>query len=322
LTYSTTQYRASISAKDRFPIQHSRDPKITSSRDTALLTPSCASPHYRICTSIYPHLPLPRLTLSSPNCCVERVVEQLGAGSAASLARVSSRMRSICIRVYGPAVIGHLGDLLPSVTGLTNAMASTSFSSTSSSSSHHADYDSLASTDTDMTSSPEEEEWEFQLTPDLMRRLSLIPIRNHGNTLSTLPTELLLEIFSYLDKIDSCCLGLAAPNLYVVYRAIHGTKMPLNTRRVGPNSLEAAWEVVGKRECKQCGIYRCELHQHIKSWMPKELEYCAFKQNFGVPASNNAHATCYRGKPSKPKRCGRHPLRTTSVHQDDSAFKY
>jgi hypothetical protein len=172
-----------------------------------------------------------------------------------------------------------------------------------------------------MTSSPEEEEWEFLLTPDLMQRLSRLPARNNGNTLSTLPTELQLEVFSYLDKIDSCCLGLAAPNLYVVYRAIHGTKMPLSTRRVGPNPLEAAWEVVGKRECKQCGIYRCELHQHIRSWMPKELEYCAFKQNFGIPAGNNTHATCYRGKPSKPKRCGRHPLRTTSVHQDDSVFK-
>jgi hypothetical protein len=56
--------------------------------------------------------------------------------------------------------------------------------------------------------------------------------------------------------------------------------------------------------------------------MPKELEYCAFKQNFGIPAGNNAHASCYRGKPSKPKRCGRHPLRTTSVHQDDATFKY
>jgi hypothetical protein len=162
--------------------------------------------------------------------------------------------------------------------------------------------------DTDMTSSPEEEEWEFQLTPDMERRLSLIPSRNHGNTLPSLPTELQLEVFSYLDKIDSCCLGLSAPNLYLVYRAIYGTKMLLNTRRI--SLLEVAWEVVGSKECKQCGVFRCELYQHIKSWMPKELGYYAFKQNFGITADNNTHATCYRGKPSKPKRCGRHPLRT------------
>ncbi|KAH8795742.1 hypothetical protein F5882DRAFT_32973 [Hyaloscypha sp. PMI_1271] len=254
------------------------------------------------------------------------VVQQLDSGSAASLARVSKQMRAICVVVHGLGILElpfpAQAALLPPVMELSNSMASPSFSSASSSSSHHADYDSLGSTDTDMTSSPEEEEWEFQITPDLERRLSLIPSRSHGNTLPTLPTELQLEVFSYLDKIDSCCLGLSAPNLYLVYRAIHGTKMPLNTRRIGPNPLEAAWEVVGKRECKQCGIYRCELHQHIKSWMPKELEYCAFKQNFGIPAGNNAHASCYRGKPSKPKRCGRHPLRTTSVHQDDATFKY
>ncbi|KAN0108343.1 hypothetical protein V8E51_008085 [Hyaloscypha variabilis] len=278
-----------------------------------------------------PALPLSRLTLSRGQETLAQVVEELDPGSAASLARVSHQMRALCIAVHGSGILGLplpiqgstvLPELLPPVTGLSNSMALTSFSSASSSSSHHADYDSLGSTDTDMTSSPEEEEWEFQMTPDLERRLSLIPSRNYGNTLPTLPAELQLEVFSYLDKIDSCCLGLSAPNLYLVYRAIHGTKMPLNTRRLGPNPLEAAWEVVGKRECKQCGIYRCELHQHIKSWMPKELEYCAFKQNFGIPAVNNAHATCYRGKPSKPKRCGRHPLRTTSVHQDDAAFKY
>ncbi|KAJ5041086.1 uncharacterized protein L3040_005640 [Drepanopeziza brunnea f. sp. 'multigermtubi'] len=189
-------------------------------------------------------------------------------------------------------------------------------SSASSASSKNADEDPLANTDTDM-----EEEWEFQLTPEIIRRLQLIPMQEAAPSLSQLPTELKLEVFSYLDLIDSTCLGLASPPLYVVHRAIHGTKIPLNTRRVGPNRLESAWEVVGKQECKQCGIYRCELHQHIKTWMPKELEYCSMKVNFGLPAKHDAvHQTCYRGKPSKPKRCGRHPLRTTSVHQDDSAF--
>ena len=171
-----------------------------------------------------------------------------------------------------------------------------------------------------MSATPSEDEWEFEITPEVVRRLSLIPPRNHDATLEFLPTELQFMIFKELDKIDSCCLGLAHPNLYVVHRAIHGTKMPLNTRRIGPNSLESAWEVVGRQECKQCGVYRCELHAHIKTWMPANLEYCAMKQNFGFPARNGAPDTCYRGKPSKPRRCGRHPTRTTSVHQDDAHF--
>jgi hypothetical protein len=209
------------------------------------------------------------------------------------------------------------------VTGSTTATpASSSSSGPGSRSTSSEDYDSPVSTDTEMTLSPEEEEWKFQITPEIMRRLALLPQRNHGPTLPSLPTELQLEIFSYLDKIDSCCLGLTSRSSYVIYRAIHGTKMPLNTRRIGPNKLEAAWEVVGKHECAHCGMYRCELHAHIKSWMPKQLEYCAMKVNFGLPAPNNAHANCYRGKPSKPKRCGRHPLRTTSIHQDDPHFQH
>lgn len=180
-----------------------------------------------------------------------------------------------------------------------------------------SDDDTHGSAYTGMTT-PEEDEWVFKITPDLVRRLSLLTQPKSGSALESLPTELLLEVFCHLDKIDSVCLGLASPEIYPVYRAIHGTKMPLDTRRIGPNALERAWEVVGKQQCNQCGIYRCELHQHIKTWMPQGLEYCAFKQNFGLAAVENANRTCYRGKPSKPKRCGRHPLRTTSVHQDDA----
>jgi len=227
------------------------------------------------------------------------------------------RLRSM---IHGPGNLAPYDDT-DLITGLTANMASVSFTSASSSRSSHSDFDSLASTDTDMTSSPgEDEDWEFEVTPDMIRRLSALPRRNLGATLPTLPTELQLEIFSYLDQIDSCCLGLASPNLYVVYRAIHGTKMPLNTRRIGPNKLESAWELVGKQECKQCGIYRCELHTHIQSWMPKELEYCALKNNFGLRAPDGSKPSCIRAKPTKPHRCGRHPLRTTSVHQDDSHF--
>jgi hypothetical protein len=187
------------------------------------------------------------------------------------------------------------------------------------SSSSDSDDDTLASTDTEMSPPPEEDGWVFKQTLELMERLALLPQYKDSASLSNLPTELQLQIFGYLDKIDASCLGLSSTKAYGIFRAMHGTKMPLYTRRSGPNPLEAAWEVVGKRECKHCGIYRCELHQHIKSWMPKDLEYCSMKQNFGLPADTKAKPTCFRGKPSKPHRCGRHPSRTTSMHQDDVA---
>jgi len=160
----------------------------------------------------------------------------------------------------------------------------------------------------------------FEITPEIARRLSVLPQIREGPALHTLPTELHLEIFSYLDKIDSTCLGLSSRNLYLVFRALHGTKMPLNTRRIGPNRLESAWEFLGKQECKHCGMYRCELYRHIGTWMGDDVEYCAMKRNFGIKAPNGAADGCYRGKPSKPKRCGRHPLRTTSVHESDPNY--
>ncbi|KAE8445290.1 hypothetical protein EG329_013528 [Mollisiaceae sp. DMI_Dod_QoI] len=261
----------------------------------------------------------PNFFNSIPQQTVAQIVWELDLQSASNLARTSSLLAALCVQVHGPAVAPYHSTTGMLVTRPNPASASVSFASPTSSESS-SDSESHGNTETDMTSSPEEEDWEFEITPDLIQRLSLLPDRAQGHTLPTLPTEMQLEIFSYLDQIDSCCLGLAHPNLYVVFRAIHGTKMPLNTRRIGPNRLESAWEVVGKQECKQCGIYRCELHQHIKSWMPKDLEYCAMKGNFGLQAKEGANATCYRGKPSKPKRCGRHPLRTTSVHQDDASF--
>jgi hypothetical protein len=166
-------------------------------------------------------------------------------------------------------------------------------------------------------STPDGSECGFNVTADVVRRLSLLPPAKHGASLSSLPTELQLEIFSYLDRIDSVCFGLTSSRLYAICRAMYGTKIPLNTRRVGPNSLESAWKI-DKQQCRQCGMFRCELWQHIKTWMPKDLEYCSMKHNFGLPAKEGASESCYRGKPSKPRRCGRHPVRTTTIHQDDN----
>jgi hypothetical protein len=225
-----------------------------------------------------------------------------------AIAQTCQLLKNI-IRGHNPS---HLSEsahsaLTQSVTGLITTMDSStspSVSSPSSSGDH-----TPTSTSTEL-SSPEEQDWILEVTPAMISRLSSLPHCSSGATLPSLPTELQLEIFSYLDQIDSTCLGLTSRRTYTIYRAIHGTKMPLNTRRNGPNKLEAAWEVVGKHMCQHCGMYRCELHAHIKSWMPAGLEYCTMKRTFGLPAKEGASATCYRGKPSKPRRCGRHPVRT------------
>ncbi|KIN06576.1 hypothetical protein OIDMADRAFT_176628 [Oidiodendron maius Zn] len=252
------------------------------------------------------------------------VLPHLDLPSALALACTSRYFSHICAHYHAlrlPQSEPSQLHVLPSAAAFPVAPVATAMSSPSSAAASpsrtEADFDGMSGSETDVTS-PEEDEWEFKVTPDMMRRLSMLPKSNPSATLSTIPTELQLEIFSHLDKIDSVCLGLTCSRAYNIYRTIYGTKMPLNTRRIGPNSLESAWEVIGKQECKQCGMFRCELWQHIKTWMPGELEYCSMKQNFGSPAKPGAAESCYRGKPSKPRRCGRHPIRTTTIHQDDN----
>jgi hypothetical protein len=70
-------------------------------------------------------------------------------------------------------------------------------------------------------------------------------------------------------------------------------------------------------------VFRCELWKHIESWIQQTergnngLEYCSMAVKFG-PAGEGHRDNCYRVKPSKPRRCGKHPVRTTTVHQDDT----
>jgi hypothetical protein len=239
----------------------------------------------------------------------EGIVSYLDPADLSSLARTSRQAAWLCSRARARAratdhfqnnLLPHLPGTTQAVTGptFTNApsvaMASTSASAATSPAGSDAEYDTLASTDTEITT-PDEADWEFQMSPEVVTRLSELPMFVSGPTLSGLPNELQIEIFSYLDKIDATCLGLTSRNGYLIYKALYGTKMPLNTRRVGPNTLESCWEVVDKKDCKHCGPYRCELYQHITSWMPKELDYCSMKQNFGSAAKEGANATCYRG---------------------------
>lgn len=130
-----------------------------------------------------------------------------------------------------------------------------------------------------------------------------------NTSLSSLPTELHLLIFSSLDPIDSTCLGLTSRHFYTAYRTKHRVRVPLNQRRRGPNKLESAWEVLGPvAGCRYCGIYRCELHNHIREFMPGRYEYCAVRGVFGLKAGEGVNERCFRSNPPKPMMCGRHWL--------------
>jgi hypothetical protein len=147
----------------------------------------------------------------------------------------------------------------------------------------------------------------IDLLPSLAAALA--PPAAPATTLTSLPTELHLLIFSSLDPIDSTCLGLTSRHFYTAYRSRHPSRVPLNQRRRGPNTLESAWEVLGPvTACRYCGIYRCELHKHIREFMPGRYEYCAVRGVFGLKAKEGAKDGCFRSNPPKPMMCGRHWL--------------
>ncbi|KAH7149522.1 hypothetical protein B0J13DRAFT_307550 [Dactylonectria estremocensis] len=154
-------------------------------------------------------------------------------------------------------------------------------------------------------------------------------------TLLDLPSELHYAIFDFLDPIDSVCFGLTNSNFYDIHRRMHGA-VPLSSRYSGPNDLEWAWRgagplvhpkdqtvakdnamdqmrVKGQIYCRKCGISRCELHRHVKSWMGEGYEYCSIKEMYGKPAGEDAKTYCYMKSPKNPHRCGRHGGKKTAA---------
>lgn len=162
-----------------------------------------------------------------------------------------------------------------------------------------------------------------------------------------LPPEMHYTLFDFLDPIDAVCLGLAHSKLYAIHRRKHA-KVPLSSRYNGPNDLEWVWRgarpfkpsasrdqqqpetapeggypagngleklrVKGQVYCRKCGISRCELHRHLKSWMGDGYEYCEIKERFGAPAPEGAKSYCYMSSPKDRHRCGRHGgLKTLSA---------
>lgn len=164
---------------------------------------------------------------------------------------------------------------------------------------------------------------------------------------STLPVEMHMAFFDFLDPIDATCLGLTNRYMYAIHRRMHGA-VPLSSRRHGPNELEWAWHraaypslsassslapltpckaddnsratanangplaalrVRGKGLCRKCGISRCELHKHIREWMPAEYEYCSVRDRFVPVPSSEQKKSCYMSNPTNSNRCGRHRVK-------------
>lgn len=71
----------------------------------------------------------------------------------------------------------------------------------------------------------------------------------------------------------------------------------------------AALRVRGKGLCRKCGVSRCELHKHIKEWMPAEYEYCSVRDMFVHTPGEEARPHCYMSNPTNSTRCGRHRVR-------------
>src|SRR5580700_2486935 len=81
-------------------------------------------------------------------------------------------------------------------------------------------------------------------------------------SLTDLPVEILLEIFSYLDVGHSTCLGLASKYLYAVHCSL---------RRPGTIRLET---LCPTRKYKVSTLYEV-----LEDWYPPGFEYCWNEQS-------------------------------------------
>lgn len=155
--------------------------------------------------------------------------------------------------------------------------------------------------------------------------------------LRDLPTELHFAVFSFLDKLDSTCLGLTNKHFYAIHRDLNGV-VPLSTQRPRqPNDLEWVWAVAQRPSkalhpkpssesrieepsargnkpagyCDKCGFDRCILQRHLRGWTPSHLEYCEITERLGPQAPTaSPRSSCYRCSPRNKNLCGRHGKRT------------
>lgn len=151
-----------------------------------------------------------------------------------------------------------------------------------------------------------------------------------------LPPELHYAIFDFLEPLDSTAFALTSKHFYIIHRQIHG-KVPLATRRSGPNDMEWVWRNAGpfifgrtggvaikhnalaelsprgQVYCRKCRTARCELRNHIRDFFPADTEYCEITQKYGALAQPGAKPVCCRSSPKHPHRCGRHTRQQRAV---------
>lgn len=147
--------------------------------------------------------------------------------------------------------------------------------------------------------------------------------------IENLPTELHLLIMARLDPLDRTMLGLTSHKFYSTWQmtlprilpsaSYPGgsppqciTRMPqsLRTRRIGKNKQEWAYNknVQGFKECRFCGVDRCQLWRHLDELFPTEQwEFCGVRERFAPRVKGEHHDEgCWRSCPPVPRRCGRH----------------
>ena len=90
--------------------------------------------------------------------------------------------------------------------------------------------------------------------------------------LSSLSTELQLQIFKYLDPVHSTCLGLTSKHFYALHCSLH--------QRIPLDACTYDCPVSGERTSI------CFLSNHLQNWKPQNLSYCfnchKFRPRVGV----------------------------------------
>lgn len=88
------------------------------------------------------------------------------------------------------------------------------------------------------------------------------------------PPEIHLRIFSFLNPIDAVCLSLVNNYMYTISPRITPDTHPLDIGEPG-----SEYPVEKREGCKHCVPVRfyphhCELHFHLREFIPKELNFC------------------------------------------------
>ncbi|KAH8687535.1 hypothetical protein BGZ60DRAFT_522188 [Tricladium varicosporioides] len=166
------------------------------------------------------------------------------------------------------------------------------------------DYDMLQSSEPDSASIITIKE-----IPPTSREPSSEPraqITNLPPTLISLPPEIHLRIFQELNPIDFTCLVLSCKHLYTTSLTRLTRLNPLVPGECSlpplpcllsgsPQSQNPVIQASGCRHCTPALYYpaHCELHFHLKCFMPSDMKYCAGRcQRYTVPAVEEDGRIC------------------------------